>query len=208
MPTLTEAQAWYPRYDPTHGFDHIRRVYELCERLGEAEGANLKILRAAALLHDAQSGPNVREKHHTASAHFAGDVLRREGWPEEEIKAVQHCIRAHRFRDNNEKPRSLESKILFDADKLDAIGAVGVIRAVSYAILHEQELYASPSQQFLSTGEREPGEPHTPHHEFIYKLQHLKDQLYTSAGKALARQRHDFLVHFFQQFEAELKGNR
>ncbi len=208
MPSITDAQSWYPANDPAHGFAHIRRVYDLCERLGQEEGADLKILRAAALLHDAQNGASVREGHHLAAARFARHILHAEGWPEEEISAVQHCIRAHRFRDKREVPQTIEAQVLYDADKLDAIGAVGVIRAVAYAILHGEEIYASPSERFLSTGEREPGEPHTPRHEFIYKLQHIKDQLYTSSGKALARQRHHFLVHFFQQFEAEMNGLR
>ncbi|MBS1249929.1 MAG: putative protein YedJ [Chloroflexi bacterium] len=208
MPSITQASSWYPAHDPAHGFSHIRRVYALCERLGQEEGANLKILRAAALLHDAQSGPEVREAHHTASAKFARHILHAEGWPDEEISAVQHCIRAHRFRDQKEPPQTIEAQVLYDADKLDAIGAVGVIRVFAYAILHEQEVYAPLSQQFLSTGEREPGEPHTPRHEFIYKLQHIKDQLYTTSGKALAMQRHQFLVHFFEQLEAEIKNLR
>ena len=208
MPTITEAQSWYPANDPTHGFTHIRRVYALCERLGSEENANLEILRAAALLHDAKSGPSVRKEHHLASAEFAGQILRAEGWAEEDISAVQHCIRAHRFRDREEQPQSLEAKVLYDADKIDSIGAVGVMRVVAYAVLHKQDLYALPSRQFLSTGEREAKEPHTPLHEFIYKLQYIKGRLYTRSGKALAMQRHGFLVHFFEQFEAELKGER
>ena len=208
MPTINEARTWYPAYDPAHGFAHILRVYDMCESLGIEEGADLKILLAAALLHDAKSGPDVRGEHHIASAEFAQEILHAEGWPDDQISAVQHCIRAHRFRDRAEEPQTIEAQVLYDADKLDAIGAVGVIRAVSYAILHGQEIYASPSQLFLTTGEREPGEPHTPRHEFIYKLQHIKNQLYTSSGKALARQRHHFLVNFFQQFEAEMKGFR
>ncbi|MEA2007943.1 MAG: HD domain-containing protein [Chloroflexota bacterium] len=208
MPTIIEARSWYPDYDPAHGFAHIRRVYDLCERLGQEEGADLKILRAAALLHDAKSGADVREEHHIASAEFAEQVLHAEGWSDEQISAVQHCIRAHRFRDQTERPQTIEAQVLFDADKLDAIGAVGVIRVVAYAILHEQEIYVSPSEQFLSTGERELGEPHTPRHEFIYKLQHIEGQLFTPSGKALARQRHHFLVHFFQQFDAEINGLR
>ncbi len=206
MPTITAARSWYPDYDPAHGFAHIRRVYNLCERLGREEDANLKILRAAALLHDAKSGPDVREEHHIASAEFAQQVLHAEGWPDDQISAVQHCIRAHRFRDRTEQPQTIEAQVLFDADKLDSIGAVGIVRALAYAIFNGQEVYFSPSERFLSTGEREPGEPHTPHHEFIYKLRHIESQLFTLSGKALARQRHHFLVHFFEQFDAEING--
>ena len=119
--TLAQARAWYPYPDAVHGFDHIERVYVLCEQIGQREGADMEILLAAALLHDAQgSHPEEgnRKGHHIQSAGFAGDVLSELGWPIGKIKAVQHCIRAHRFR-GGEKPASLEAKVLFDADKLE-----------------------------------------------------------------------------------------
>jgi uncharacterized protein len=206
--TISEAQSWYPEDEPTHGFAHILRVYALCERIGEAEGADLRLVRAAALLHDAEGEEIIREEHHLASAVFAAQVLREKNWPEDDIAAVQHCIRAHRFRDQEEQPRSIEARVLYDADKLDAIGAVGVVRAFAYAITRGESIYQLPSRKFRETGVREPDEPHTPYHEFLFKLQHIKDRLTTPTGKALAVQRHRFLVHFFQEFEAEQKGLR
>ena len=97
MPTIEDAQTWYKVDDPVHGFNHILRVYRMAERLAVAERADLEIVRAAALLHDAE-GPGVgdtRLEHQFASALYAGDILAVEGWPEEKIKAVQHCIRSH-----------------------------------------------------------------------------------------------------------------
>ena len=129
MPTIETARSWYPENDPVHGFDHVMRVYKMAERLAQAEGADLEIVRAATLLHDAE-GPGVeesREDHQHKSALFAHLVLQSEGWPEERIHAVAHCIRAHRFRDDREQPQPLEAKVLFDADKLDAIGAIGAV---------------------------------------------------------------------------------
>jgi uncharacterized protein len=210
MPTIESARAWYPQNDPVHGFDHILRVHQMAERLAEAEGADVEIVRAAALLHDAE-GPGVeetREDHQNASALFARQILEAEGWPEGRIQAVEHCIRAHRFRDDQEQPQTLEAQVLFDADKLDAIGAIGAARAIAYAILAKQPLHAQPSQQFIQQGEKEPGEAHTPYHEHIFKLSKLKERMFTATGRALAQERHNFLENFFQQWQAELRAER
>src|SRR5512133_131362 len=117
MPTLDQARTWYAASDPVHDFDHILRVYKMAERLALAEGADLEIVRAAALLHDAEGShladPTKRATHQLASADFAAEVLSAEGWNAERIEAVQHCIRAHRFRDTSEPPHTLEAQILF-----------------------------------------------------------------------------------------------
>ncbi len=210
MPTIETAKNWYAQNDPVHGFNHILRVYGMAERLAQLEGANLEIVRAAALLHDAE-GPGAGEarlEHQHRAAIFAGKILTQEGWPTEKIAAVQHCVRTHRFRDQSEQPQTIEAKVLFDADKLDAIGAIGAVRAVAYAVLAGQDLYTPPSAQFLTTYKLETGEPHTPYHEFLFKLSKIKDQLFTQSGKAMAQARHSFLVQFFDQFEAELSCER
>jgi uncharacterized protein len=163
-------------------------------------------VRAAALLHDAE-GPytgDSRSDHQFASAEFAREILTTEGWLEERIEAVQHCIRAHRFRDDREQPETIEAKVLFDADKLDAIGAVGAVRAIAYAVLDAQNLFSQPSEKFIRTGERESGEPHTPYHEHLFKLSKLKSRMFTQTGKALANGRHDYLDRFFARLHAEL----
>ena len=160
MPTIKDAQKWYQDKDPVHGLSHVLRVYALAEVLADAEGADIEIVRAAALLHDAE-GPGVgdsRLEHQHASAQFAEKILSEEAWSDARISEVQHCIRAHRFRDQSEQPQSIEAKVLFDADKLDAIGAVGAVRAIAYAVLAGQDLYAPPSAQFILTGEKESGD--------------------------------------------------
>lgn len=208
MPTLEQARNWYAENDPVHGYDHILRVYRMAERLAQAEGADREIVRAAALLHDAE-GPltgGSRSAHQLASAEFARQILEAEGWPDDRITAVQHCIRAHRFRDDREQPETIEAQVLFDADKLDAIGAIGAVRAIAYAVLDQQNLFAAPSDQFLQTGDKEPGEPHTPYHEQLFKLRKLKDRMFTDSGRALAEARHAYLEGFFAQLRAELKA--
>jgi uncharacterized protein len=211
MPNIETARSWYPEIDPVHGFDHILRVYRMAEKLASAEGADLDIVRAAALLHDVQGsqtegGEEGRQDHHHASSEFAQQVLESEGWSPDRIAAVQHCIRAHRFRDNTESPQTLEAKVLFDADKLDVIGAIGVARTIAFDVVVKQPIYVDPSPRFIKTGEKEPGEPHSSYHEYLFKLSKIKDRLYTSTAKALAEERHQFMAEFFERLGAEERG--
>jgi uncharacterized protein len=210
MPTIEQARGWYPQDDPVHGFDHVLRVYFMAERLALVEGADLEIVHAAVLLHDAseilpagEEDPPLRHSHHHTAAEFAAQTLRLEGWPEGRIAAVQHCIRAHRFRDNTEPPGTLEARVLFDADKLDAIGAIGVARAVAFAVMAGQPAFAPPSEQFLRSGETEIGEPHSAYHEYCYKLVKLKDRLFTTSARRIAEQRHRQMAAFFEQLKEE-----
>jgi uncharacterized protein len=211
MLTIDTARAWYTDSDPVHGFDHVQRVYRLAERIAVSEGADLEIVRAAALLHDADGsatagGDEGRLEHHQASAAFARKILEAEGWAEDRIAQVEHCIRAHRFRDESEQPQTLEAKILYDSDKLDVIGAVGVARTIAFDVVVGQPIYAEPSQQFLLTGEKEPGEVHSSFHEYLFKLKKIKDKLHTPTARSLAQGRHLFLVEFFERLPAEIRG--
>jgi uncharacterized protein len=210
MPTLEAAQAWYSQSDPVHGFDHVLRVYRLAVYLARAEGADLDIVSAAALLHDAvgahPAGENSRLDHHAASAEFAAEVLAAEGWPGERIAAVQHCIRAHRYR-STELPQTLEARVLFDADKLDVLGAFGVARTIAYAVQAGSPIFAEPSTEFLQTGKTAENEPHSSYHEYLFKLQHVKERLYTASARKIAADRHRLLVWFYTQLEAEARGN-
>ncbi len=210
MPSIDQARSWYPDFDPVHGFDHILRVLRLAELLAAAEGADLEIVRAAALLHDAsgaETGGAGRAEHQHYSADFAVQILEAEGWPPERIAAVQHCIRAHRFR-GDESPQTLEAKVLFDADKLDVIGAFGVARTLGYDVVMRWPFYAEPSQKFKDTGKKEEGETHSSYHEYIFKLSKIKDRLHTSTGRKLAEDRQKFLNDFFEQLDAEARGER
>jgi uncharacterized protein len=211
MPTIQEARGWYANADPVHDFAHVLRVLRLAERLAHEESADLEIIRAAALLHDAEgSAPDSAERlsHHLRSAQFAGKVLHAEGWPTERIGQVQHCIRAHRYRHDGETPQTLEARILFDADKLDVLGAIGVARVVAYAAINHQPLYAEPSARFLRSGEKEPDEPHSAYHEYLFKLRRIKDRLHTAAARALAADRDQYINEYFLRLGAELQGEK
>ena len=209
MPTIDQARDWYDESDPVHGLSHILRVLNLVERMGEELGADLEVLRAAALLHDA-SGAHPgegadRQSHEQMSALFAGEVLKKEGWEQIRVDAVQHCIRAHRFR-GDESPETLEAKILFDADKLDVMGAFGAARTLGYALQAGQPFLAEPSEHFLHTGETEEGEAHSAYHEYLFKLCKVKDRLHTGPAQQMAEARHAVLTVFFDQIAIEARG--
>lgn len=205
--TFDEVRHLYPIDDGVHGLSHIKRVYGLATYIAEREGADIEIVQTAALLHDAQPLNEVAERkaHHLQSAQVAEGLLRSTGWTEVRINAVLLCIRAHRFRDEDEMPQTIEAKVLFDADKLDALGAVGIYRAVAYAVTAKQDLYQLPSEQFVQSGTLTSGEAHTPYHEYLLKLRHLPGRMMTNTGKSLARQRAKFMDAFFAQLVAELQ---
>jgi len=211
MPDIEQARAWYKTADAVHDFDHILRVYHMAERLALAEGADLEIVHAAALLHDAEGtlpGAEARTNHHHASAEFAARVLAEEGWGSERIAAVLHCIRAHRFRDRTEPPQTIEAKVLFDADKLDVLGAIGVARTIAYATLDGQPFYAPPSEKFLKTGVKESSEPHSAYHEHLFKLRKVRDRMFTATARAIAAERLRYLDEYFARLIDEWDGKR
>jgi len=211
MLTLEQARQWYSKTDAVHDFSHIERVYRMAERLARAEGADLEIIRAAALLHDADGttpGSDVRKEHHLRSAELAEKILNEEGWNADRIQAVQHCIRAHRYRDDREPPQTIEAKCIFDADKLDVLGAIGAVRVVVYAALAGTPFYSEPSEQFLQTGKEIPGEYHSAYHEYLFKLRNIEKKLFTSTAREIARERSRYLDDFFVQLISEINGER
>ncbi len=210
-PSIEEARAWYASADLAHDFEHVLRVLNLALKIAEAEEANLEVVHAAALLHDsrgAQPGGDGsgRMGHHLASAQFAGEVLKQAGWETARIEAVQHAIRAHRFRHDGEQPETIEAQCVFDADKLDVLGAVGAARTIIFGSHKGQSFFSEPSLQFRKTGELMDGEAYSAYHEYLFKLRNIKNRLYTQTGRELAVQRDAFLHQFFEQLRAECLG--
>lgn len=209
MITIAEARPHYEGADAVHDFDHVLRVLALAERIGRAEGADLEIVRAAALLHDVrrEQAEAAGLDHAACAASRAWEILA--GRPASKVEAVVHAIAAHRFRTRPD-PATLEAQVLFDADKLDAIGAVGVARAFAYGGARGQRLWAPMESVDVARWTVEGDDPqnHTPVHEFRVKLSRLKERLYTAAGRAIAEDRHAVMVTFFERFDAEVRGER
>ncbi|MDH3329923.1 MAG: HD domain-containing protein, partial [Desulfobulbaceae bacterium] len=120
----------------SHGPDHSERVYSLSLVIGHKLQARLDILAAAALLHDIGRRFESESRgiicHARKGAEMAEYILQDLNFSTQNIDKITHCIRSHRFR-SNEKPETMEAKILFDSDKLDSIGAIGIGRAFLFA---------------------------------------------------------------------------
>jgi uncharacterized protein len=207
MITIEDARKYYTEDDPVHDFDHILRVLALAERIGAAEGADMAVLRAAALLHDVgrDQAEAVGQDHAEFAATRARQILSTS--PPEKVEAVAQAILAHRFR-SGPPPQSLEGRILFDADKLDAIGAIGIARAFAYSGRAGRRLWAAVGDDYLERwqqGRVEPGE-HTAVHEFVVKLSRLRERLFTPTGRRIAAGRHAAMVQFFERLADEVAG--
>jgi uncharacterized protein len=196
--SIEEARRLYGDDDAAHDFAHVLRVLALARRIGLAEGADMEIVHTAALLHDiAHDEP----EHHLRGAERAREVLA--DAPPAFVEAVAHAVGAHRFRAAS-PPRTLEAQVVYDADKLDAMGAVGVARAFAHSAHLGRPLMVplrDVDAESLASG---PG--HSAVHEFVFKLSHLRERLYTSTAREVARGRHEFMVGFFQQLDRELQG--
>ncbi len=208
LPTLEQARAFYANADSAHDFEHILRVTKMAERLARAEGADVAIVRAAALLHDIarhdEDHGAVPLDHAEASARDAKLFLRQNGADENFSARVADAIRSHRFR-GTAQPQSLEAKILFDADKLDSIGAIGVARAYAVAGSTNQKLYSEPKPDAAATRHQH-NASHTPVDEYHVKLKRLRERFFTPTAQKIAVQRDAFMRAFFEQLTRETRG--
>ena len=190
----------------SHRWDHTQRVYRMALHLGEQEGADREIVALAALLHDIgrteEDRSQGRIRHAERGADMARKILAGEGLEDNKIGKIVHCIATHRFRDNKQ-PETPEAKVLFDADKLDSIGAVGIARAFLFAgevgaMLHDKNVDPENSDPY--------SEEDTAYREYLVKLQYIKDRMLTQSGLKLAKDRHRFMTDFFDRLNREVDG--
>ncbi|MBW1740907.1 MAG: HD domain-containing protein [Deltaproteobacteria bacterium] len=192
----------------SHDWEHTQRVYNLCMHIGRVEGADLEVLEIAAYLHDVGRSYEDESKgtvcHAERGAEIACGLLEKYPISDKQKANIIHCIRSHRFR-GNRQPETLEAKVLFDADKLDAIGAVGIGRAFLFA----GEVGAKLHNPYINVEETEAyTEEDTGYREFKLKLSKIKDRMLTGEGKHMAQERHAFMEMFFQRFNEEYEGHK
>ncbi|MEE4113743.1 MAG: HD domain-containing protein [Desulfobacteraceae bacterium] len=203
-----QARAHFSQAKGSHDWDHTLRVHRLCRCIGAAEGADLLVAEAAAYLHDIGRGHQDRTNgslcHAEKGAAMAREMLKAYDLAEDRRENIIHCIAAHRFR-RGDPPRTLEARVLFDADKLDAIGAVGVARAFLFAgelgaRLHSPEVDVAQAKAYSidDTGYR----------EYAVKLSRIRDRILTATGRQLADERHRFMTGFFNRFLEEYEGRK
>jgi len=192
----------------SHDWDHTQRVHNLCMHIGQVEGADLDVLEIAAYLHDAgrshEDAAEGRICHAQKGAEIAHELLAAHPVSEEQRANIVHSIRCHRFRGNH-RPETLEARVLFDADKLDAIGAVGIGRAFLFA----GEVGAKLHNPCIQLEDTKPyTEEDTGYREYKLKLSKIKDRMLTEEGRRLAEERHAFMEMFFQRFTQEHEGHK
>ncbi len=198
-------------FKPSHDLGHVHRVVALARRIARAEGADEALTVCAAYLHDVDRG---REDaggpdHAEAGASTARGLLEGvEAFSPEDVERIVAAIASHRFR-SGPSPGSPEARALFDADKLDALGAVGVGRAYMMAREHGQLLHSRPDPDAVPRHVRDiDHSEYSPVEEYEVKLRHLRDIMTTEEGRRMARTRAAFMDEFFRVLEEEVQGLR
>ncbi|AFU59879.1 putative metal dependent phosphohydrolase [Candidatus Nitrososphaera gargensis Ga9.2] len=190
--------------DPAHDFQHIMRVYKNAEIIGRCEGADLTILLPAALLHDLvvyPKGSAKTSKSADDSADLAEKWLQRYGYPHDKIDKICYCIRTHSYS-KRLVPSTLEGKILQDADRLDALGAIGIARTFSVGGTENRAFY-NPSDPFWKT-KRELNDREWTLDHFQTKLLKLKKSMHTKTAQEIAQERAKFMELFIGQMQKEI----
>ena len=203
---IEHARARMASVKPSHGWDHVERVMALAARLALAEGADPFIVRLAAALHDiaraAEDESSGAVCHAEEGSREAYAFLTGLGLDEESARHVADCVLTHRFR-KARVPATIEAAVLHDADKLDAIGAIGVGRAFLFA--GEVGAKAHNGDADIRSTEAY-SEEDTAYREYSVKLRHLKERMATAEGRRIAGGRHDFMVEVFSRLDREHRG--
>ncbi len=171
--------------DDLHGFPHVDRIFKICINLGEKLNANLLVLKIAALLHDIGRIKEEKEgearNHAEISAEIAANFIISSDFniSLSDINNILHSIKAHSFS-NNIVPDTLEAKILSDADKLDALGAIGLYRTIGFTIQRGGDL-----KKVIAHLEN--------------KIMKLKDLMHLDLTKQLAEQRTEIILAFYNK---------
>lgn len=189
--------------DPAHDFDHIMRVYKNAKKLAKKEKANTKLVLFAVLLHDIVNYPksDKRSKNSsTQSAIIAKKILAKYNLANSEIKIITDAIRDHSFS-NNKTPKTMEGKILQDADRLDAIGAIGIARTLAVSGAEKRPFY-NKLDPFCS--KRKPDDKKWAVDHFYKKLLNLEKLMNTKSAKIEANRRTKILENFLSELKREI----
>lgn len=190
--------------DPAHDFYHIMRVYKNAKVIGRHERANMDILLPAALLHDLvvyPKGSSKSSRSSDESADMAKKILERYSFSQDQINQICYCIREHSYS-KGLIPASLEGRILQDADRLDALGAIGIARTFSVSGSEKRTFY-NPDDPFCRSNRNLNDKQWTLDH-FQTKLLKLEATMHTKTAKKIARERTRFMTHFMRQLQKEI----
>ncbi len=201
-----------------HNMDHVMRVYNLSLHLAENEDVDLDVLKASALLHDIarakeDNDPTGKTDHAILGSEMAAPILKELDFTEEQIKHIQDCIISHRYRTGNEL-KTKEAQILFDADKLDAVGAIGIARSFVWVGRNNAKIYTDIDiEKYIDenlggkiNGRIQDKTKHSPQIEFETKLKFLITKLQTKKAKEICKERIEFYKSFLDRLNKEING--
>jgi uncharacterized protein len=202
-PLVEIARARVSSAEPAHDWQHVLRVAENARAIASAEGARVEIAVAAALLHELFNYPKDHPESSRSGevcAEEALAVLRSSGWDEPDAQSVAYAIRVHSFS-RGLPAETLEAKVLQDADRLDAIGAIGVARCFATCAAMKRPFYdpEDPLCERRAPDDKQWGVDH-----FFQKLLRIPATLNTQTGRALAEARAGFLRAFLAQLSSEI----
>ncbi len=191
-----------------HDWSHVERVWKMAKRIGIEEKADMFIVEMAALLHDVADWKFHGEGACESKARTWMETI---GVKKEDIENVVHVIENISFKGSGEKEKmsTMEGKIVQDADRLDALGAMGIARAFTFAGHAGNPIYdpeIKPRVDIKFSEYKECKEPSINH--FYEKLLLLKDRMNTKTGRKLAEQRHKFMEEYLEEFFKEMGGER
>jgi len=206
-----EAKVFFDKASGCHDWFHVERVCNLALEIVKKEKARKDIIEVAAYLHDIGRREEIKSKgkycHAKEGAKLAKKILEKYKIDIKDIENICHCIEAHRFRTNN-YPETIEAEIIFDADKLDSIGAIGIGRAFLFAGHSGSNcLYTGNEKELVKKAkDLEYTKEDSALLEYHFKLKNIKNKILTKTGKKIAKERNDFMVKFFNRFEKEIGG--
>lgn len=188
-----------------HDWYHIERVWKLSAKIAATENCNQEVVALSALLHDI-ADPKFHNGDETIAPKIAREFLESQQVSEEVIEKVLFIIKNISFKNRTEAPAELpiELKIVQDADRIDAIGAIGIGRTFNFGGFKNNPMYDPEIQPSLNMSKDEYKKSNgTTINHFYEKLLLLKDLMNTGKGKELAQERHDYMLGFLDQFYKE-----
>jgi len=190
--------------DSAHDCQHIYRVLYHSLDISEAYEVDEDVLITAALLHDIGREAQYKDHridHAVEGSQMAYEYLTQQGWSEEKAALVKDCIKTHRFRSNN-PPKTIEAKILFDADKLDVTGGIGIARTIAYKGVVAQPMYSVNDEGLVMTGKGK--EVPSFFREYHFKLKKIYDRFYTEEARNMAKGREATAREFYEKMYKEM----
>lgn len=188
-----------------HDWEHTLRVLNNARMIAKKEkNSDMRTVEIGALFHDIARADELAIKgkicHAKKGAKLTEEILNEDGLDEDFIKKVVKCVRRHRYR-GNEIPATIEEKIIYDADKLDSLGAVGIGRAFLFAGRIGAKVHNTPEQAVNS---KSYSENDTAYREFLVKLKHVPSKMMTASGKKIAQKRLKYMEEFFNKLNEEV----